>query len=69
MQQYSDKEKSLWKDFRHGMIIGTKEFVDSIRSKYMLDNFHKEIPQQRDSQQRALGKSVGKSSRAFELRS
>ncbi|MBL0700013.1 MAG: hypothetical protein JJV92_03935 [Desulfosarcina sp.] len=35
------------------MIIGTKEFVDTIRSKYMPDNFHKEIPQQR-----ALGKSV-----------
>ena len=53
MQQYSDEEKSLWEDFRHGMIIGTKEFVDRIRSKYMPDNFHKEIPQQR-----ALGKSV-----------
>ena len=53
VQQYSDEEKSLWEDFRHGMIIGTKEFVDRIRSKYMPDNFHKEIPQQR-----ALGKSV-----------
>ena len=42
-----------WEDFRHGMIIGTKEFVDRIRSKYMPDNFHKEIPQHR-----ALGKSV-----------
>ncbi|MBL0717540.1 MAG: hypothetical protein JJV89_05780 [Desulfosarcina sp.] len=44
VQQYSDEEKSLWEDFRHGMIIGTKEFVDRIRSKYMPDNFHKEIP-------------------------
>jgi len=64
VQQYSYEEKSLWEDFRHGMIIGTKEFVDRIRSKYMPDNFHKEIPQQR-----ALGKGVGKSSRDFELRS
>ncbi|MFC1859000.1 transposase [Thermodesulfobacteriota bacterium] len=53
VQQYADEEKSLWEDFRHGMIIGTKEFVDRIRSKYMPDNFHKEIPQHR-----ALGKSV-----------
>ena len=35
------------------MIIGTKEFVDKIRSKYMPDHIHKEIPQQR-----SLGKSV-----------
>ena len=39
------EEKRLWEDFRHGMIIGTKEFVDRIRSKNILDNFHREIPQ------------------------
>ncbi len=33
------------------MILWAKEFVERIRSKYMLDNFHKEIPQHR-----ALGK-------------
>ncbi len=32
-QQYADIEKKLWEDFRHGMIIGTKKFVDNIRSK------------------------------------
>ena len=48
-----EEEKRLWEDFRHGIIIGTKEFVDRIRSKYIPDNFHKEIPQNR-----ALGKSV-----------
>ena len=53
VQQYTDEEKSLWEDFRHGMIIGTKGFIDRIRSKYMPDNFHKEIPQHR-----ALAKSV-----------
>jgi len=53
VQQYADEEKGLWEDFRHGMIMGTKEFVDKIRSKYLPDNFHKEIPQHR-----ALGKSV-----------
>ncbi len=53
VQRYADEEKRLWEDFRHGMIIGTKEFVERIRSKYMPDNFHKEIPQHR-----ALGKSI-----------
>ena len=53
VQQYAEEEKSLWEDFRHGMIIGTKEFVDRIRSKYLPDKFHQEIPQHR-----ALAKSV-----------
>jgi REP element-mobilizing transposase RayT len=53
VQQYADEEKNLWEDFRHGMIIGTKDFVDKIRSKYLPDNFHKEIPHHR-----ALGKSI-----------
>ena len=53
VQQYAEEEKSFWEDFRHGMIIGTKEFVDRIRSKYLPDKFHQEIPQHR-----ALAKSV-----------
>jgi hypothetical protein len=35
------------------MILGTKEFVDKIRSRYMPVRIHEEIPQQR-----SLGKSV-----------
>ena len=53
VQHYAEEEKSLWKDFRHGMIIETKEFIDRMRSKYIPDNFHKEFPQHR-----TLGKSV-----------
>jgi hypothetical protein len=52
-QQYADEENRLWEDFRHGMIIGTKDFVDKIRSKYMPNNIQKEIPQQR-----SLGRSI-----------
>ena len=61
-QHYAEEEKRLWEDFRHRIIIGTKEFVDRIQSKYIPDNFHKEIPQHR-----TLGKSVGKNSWDFEL--
>jgi len=46
-QQYADEKKGLWEDFRHGMIIGTKDFVDKIRSKHMPNTIEKEIPQQR----------------------
>ena len=27
VQPYADEEKKLWEDFRHGIIIGTKEFA------------------------------------------
>jgi len=53
VRQYADEEKKLWEDFRHGMVIGTKGFVEKIRLKYMPEDIHKEIPQQR-----SLGRSI-----------
>lgn len=32
----------------NGMIIGSKKFVGKIRSTYLPEKLHKEIPQQRD---------------------
>jgi putative transposase len=48
VQRYAKEEKKLWEDLRHGMIIGSKKFVDNIRSAYLPEKLHKEIPQQRD---------------------
>ena len=48
VQRYAKEEKKLWEDFYHGMIIGSKQFVDRIRSVYLPEKLHKEIPQQRD---------------------
>jgi putative transposase len=48
VQRYAKEEKKLWEDFRHGMIIGSKKFVDKIRGAYLPEKLHKEIPQQRD---------------------
>ena len=48
MQEYAKEEKKLWEDLRHGMIIGSKKFVDKIRSAYLPENIQKEMPQQRD---------------------
>ena len=48
VQFYAKEEKKLWEDLRHGMIIGSKRFVDKIRSAYLPEKPHKEIPQQRD---------------------
>ena len=46
-RQYADEEKRLWEDSRHRIIIGTKGFVDKVRSKYMPNPVQKEIPDQR----------------------
>jgi putative transposase len=48
VQEYANEEIKLWENLRHGMIIGSKEFVDKIRSTYLPEKMHKEIPQQRD---------------------
>jgi len=48
VQRYAREEKKLWEDFRHGMIMGSKQFVDKIRRTYLPEKLHKEIPQQRD---------------------
>ncbi len=48
MQEYVKEEKKLWEDLRHGMIIGSKKFVDKIRSAYLPESIQKEMPQQRD---------------------
>jgi len=47
VQRYAREEKKLWEDLRHGMIIGSKQFVEKIRSAYLPEKLNKEIPQQR----------------------
>jgi chromosomal replication initiation ATPase DnaA len=47
MQEYAREEKGIWEDVRHGLIFGSGEFVDRIKSTYLIGDPHKEIPQQR----------------------
>ena len=47
VQRYAKEEKRLWEDLRHGMILGTTDFVSKIRDDYLPESPHKEIPQQR----------------------
>ncbi len=47
VRRYAGEEKSLWEDFRHGCIIGTKQFVEDVRQKYLGHKPHDEIPQQK----------------------
>jgi REP element-mobilizing transposase RayT len=47
VQHYSGEEKKLWEDFRHGLILGTLQYVTKIRSVYLCETPEKEMPQQR----------------------
>ncbi|MCP4371602.1 MAG: addiction module toxin RelE [Deltaproteobacteria bacterium] len=46
VQLYAKEEKRLWEDFHHGLYLGTHEFVDKLKSSFLRDNAHSEIPQQ-----------------------
>jgi len=46
VQRYAKEEKRLWEDFHHGLYFGTHEFVDRLKSTFLRDNVHTEIPQQ-----------------------
>ena len=37
----------MWENFRNGLVIGTREFVDTIRSKYFSDECHNDVPHHR----------------------
>ena len=46
-QRYSDEERQLWEDLRHGFILGTGQFVETIKKRFLPDTPHREIPQQK----------------------
>ena len=46
VQRYSKEEKRLWEDFRHGLYLGTREFVEDLKSTFLPDSVHAEVPQQ-----------------------
>jgi len=45
-QRYSKEEKRLWEDFRHGLYLGTHEFVENLKSSLLTDSAHAEVPHQ-----------------------
>ena len=48
VQFYSREENNLWEDFRHGLFLGTLEFVNRMKRAHLPDTPHKEQPQRRD---------------------
>ena len=47
VQRYAKEEQKLWEDLRHGLVMGSKKFVEKIRRTHLPEKLHKEIPQQR----------------------
>lgn len=46
VQRYASEEKRVWDDLRYGFLLGTEDFVDRIKSAYLSEEPHVEIPQQ-----------------------
>jgi len=47
VQNYSDEKNRIWEDVRHGLIYGSQNFVDKIKSNYLTDQSRDELPQLR----------------------
>ena len=47
VQKYASEEKRLFEDLRHGLILGSKQFVEKIREKYAAVKPDVSLPQQR----------------------
>lgn len=41
------KKKRLWEDFRHGLFLGSEQFIERIKSRYLSEKPDVEIPQKR----------------------
>jgi REP element-mobilizing transposase RayT len=46
VQKYAKEEKRLWEDFRHGLFLGSKSFVERIRKQHLPSETETAIPQQ-----------------------
>jgi putative transposase len=49
-QKYSDENRRIWEDIRHGFIYGSKKFVKRIKNRYMVSEPDPAIPQQKSIQ-------------------
>ncbi len=47
VQKYSDEKNRIWEDVCHGLIYGSQNFVDKIKSNYLSDQSLDELPQLR----------------------
>ena len=46
VQRYSGEEASLFEELRYGLFFGTVSFADKLKSRYLIETPHPEVPQQ-----------------------
>ncbi len=46
VQRYSEENKRIWEDVRHGLFYGTQAFIDHIKGTYLADEANGDIPAQ-----------------------
>jgi putative transposase len=46
VQRYAQEEQRLWENFRHGLILGSRKFVESIRDRFAPEKPTAAVPQQ-----------------------
>jgi chromosomal replication initiation ATPase DnaA len=46
-QKYAFEEQRLWEDLSYGIFLGTKKFIENIKTQYLGSAPHQEIPQQK----------------------
>lgn len=47
MKKYAKGESRVWEDLKHGIVIGSERFVESIKERFLPEVPDREIPQQR----------------------
>jgi chromosomal replication initiation ATPase DnaA len=49
VQKYASEEQRTWEDLRHGIFVGTENFVTDIKERFLPDIPHNEIPNQKST--------------------
>jgi len=57
MKKYASEESRVWEDMRHGLILGSLRFLESIKERYLPEVPHREIPQQRQAARLAFSET------------
>ena len=57
MQKYAKEESRVWEDLKHGIILGSERFVESIKQNFLPEVPHREIPQQRLAARQSFSES------------
>ena len=45
VQQYSDEKARIWEDVKHGLIYGSQDFTEELKTRFLKDRPEEELPQ------------------------